>query len=614
MPFSAGVAEVLLGRDNEGLERFFSEALGGTHGFKVAMARRCFNLCHVFTDGNCTEGEREVITQNALQLYAGDFADRLLEVGSFPRFLLFDDILLHGRAVYNALYRMEDIVFRELEARGAGVGRRTVHRKMLTAADVAVYALGDVDDIIDSAYLYKVRCSDYRHGSDMMHLSRSITQFLAYCGEANTDHQLSFRLEASAPDVSTTPSWENVRNLRWSDSDLALFSNAGGNSSSLHAVHLFSERSRGRERRWATGFPCVESIPRRDVDELSRYLGSALAASGHHQRLSRVLSSGIVGYAGFKTDLLALLDSAESLRQLTVSTGQDWNRAVQRSDLPRISRNFGKGSDVWEALGSVLRDQGLLQSCSEQFRAKATCVSARKPASGAAEDGFRATRAENIMCAVGMEAEREAYDFSRNRRTFVPLAQSADTLPLAAFLRRLEAEDASEGARGDPKGDADARSIACVMDMSRRGMNSVRYALSIGGEDVTCCLKAGELSAHAFPQRHRYALLALKRVEAAARMRLRPPIEVLDEFVEWLASGQNSEFLDEPLLDDLRENIQWFVGTTYYCNGSMARWEAAYRDSYDVGPAGGRPLDHARLESSFLRKADQFIRALAEGS
>lgn len=602
MIHSNDVAKFLLGDiDFDGLDSFFGWVLTSNYTFKVAMARRCFNLCHLLRGSFYESDQSEIITDNALLLYAADFADYYRKHGSFPSLLLFDDVMLYGRAVYNALYRLEELVLEILQSEGEDVGRRTVHQELHAATDILVYAMGDTTDVIDNSFLYKVNCFHHRYGSEMLQLTRNISHFLTGFGEANTSHVLSVQTKTAnlqLDDCFHRKRWRLLSLGSRVDQDEMFL--CVDETDSMRAVHAFKRSVNNVSVSWLTGFPCVTSIKSEALEDVCSSLAKEIEKTGKSEKLVQALTSSMTGYAGFKMSLLSFIDSAETLYQLTSEMNMNWSEVLENSDLPRITRSFGKGKDIDDAFYVILHSRNIMSRYSRYLRSKAECVSIGRLNDVRNSIKGPLMQSENLLCDVGMDSEVEAYEYSHNLRTFMPLAEDHGKKPLKEYLFQMC------GTRDK----VDTQIVACEMFMLRYGINSMKFDTIDSGE-VTCYLKAGELSTHTFPQRHKYLLPSLARIETAALAHSYPPARLLKLFIESLADEQEDESLEknlpQELLADLYENISWYVDKTYKAGKSMARWnEIIWMDEASYAYADLSACD--RLSELLLDKAAAFLR------
>lgn len=596
MEYTQQVGRIILGdEDLEGLKAFFVKVLSRPHEFKVAMARRCFNLYHALYGEVLSDQDTcEIITDNALLLYAGDFAKSFISFGRFPSLLIFDDILLYGRALYNALYRMEKLICDALEAEGHPVQMRTVHLRMLEATDVMVYAMSDFDDVIDTSYLYKMTCIHHRYGSAILQLSRNISRFLAYCGEANTSHLLSIKLAWTPNEANKA--WRRIDWNYGGHRDAALV--CEGKDGTLRAIHIFRQGVDGEGQTWATGFPCMMSVPRDALDEFCAVLVQLLDDTGDSDRIKGLLNARAEGYTGFKASLLSLLVSAETLHLYVKDSGMDWKDVLESSDLPRVCLNFGRPKDVWQALSILIYDTRKLGVALDAVRERVSFIDAGKVKDSHTEDSALLRDAENQLCEVGMESEREAFEYSHNLRAFTPLSEDRGVVAFRDYLNTMK-NDSDE---------LDCMAIAYELSLLRYGINSLRYDTKTSPQDVECLLKAGELSTHTFPHRHRYVLPALARIEATARASDVPPEQVLNRFVQSIDANECNGLLDEDLLEDLKLHFSRYAGRTYGSSKNMARWNEIYWGDFEAMPSEpARALARIKLSSLLLKKADSYL-------
>ena len=95
---------------------------GQAYDYLVFLTRRSMNLNEYFCCQDASEGREEYetlhgefISQNALMCYAPKIAGAYRQTGRFPRILLVDEVLFHGREIMGFLRQFEQVVFDKLQ-------------------------------------------------------------------------------------------------------------------------------------------------------------------------------------------------------------------------------------------------------------------------------------------------------------------------------------------------------------------------------------------------------------------------------------------------------------------------------------------------------------------
>lgn len=598
MVHDAAIARTVLGsEDYDGLASFFDEVAGNFHFLKVAASRRCLALFHAFRAGRDGTLSDDVMGCDAIQTYAGFLADRYEATGGFPSVLVFDDVTPCGCSASRVLRKMEELTFEALRARGSAATRRDMHLAMLSCAEVMAYAMGDENDVADTAYLRSMTCRRRLHGSQLLQLARDVSRLIDHCDMANFPGLLSVRIDALPQPVDGIP-WEGIAWEQWGSTD-TVYLKADGEGRLL-AAHAFSPEAGSHGGTWVTGFPYIREIPGETLATLCSQASSAIGCAGPGRLLSDVLSSDLRGLAGFKASFAAFLVSAATLWQLASDAGWNWSAVLGASNLPQASLDFGMPGNAHEPLSALLRDPDVLLGLVCPLLAGASCVTEGELAASPRDAAAIAMAAENMLCEAGMESAVWAFDVSRRKKTFVPLADDANGISLGCLIG-----EASGGDGTDP------RILACVPSLLRHGVADLEYAADGTGDDgAICLLRAGKLSTHAFPQRHQLALSALARVETAALARGASPARLMSSFADAIDLGEHEDDTARRLLSDLREHVGHYAEASHGSGGNVARWNGVRWGDCDASCGdAARMAECVSLSGLLLGQADRFLAA-----
>lgn len=163
----------------------------GSYQYVCVMERRCFNLVARFSP----ELLDRVVTSNGLLCMGKEIARYYEENYDFPRMLVCDDIVIHGRNLARFFYGLEEEIVGILEAKGyefAFEQRRALHRRLIDAVDIYAYVRSKHPLLLEYGYIQKI---EYDHAcSDMeIHdISLQITDFLNRSGATSTSFVISF--------------------------------------------------------------------------------------------------------------------------------------------------------------------------------------------------------------------------------------------------------------------------------------------------------------------------------------------------------------------------------------------------------------------------------------
>ena len=116
---------------------------GQTYDYLVFLTRRSMNLNEFFCCQDEREGRKDYaalhgrfISQNALMSYAPKIAGAYREARRFPRILLVDEVLFHGREIMGFLKQFELVVFNELPV---ALRSENDHEAFLNAVRIGYY-------------------------------------------------------------------------------------------------------------------------------------------------------------------------------------------------------------------------------------------------------------------------------------------------------------------------------------------------------------------------------------------------------------------------------------------------------------------------------------------
>ena len=164
---------------------------GSEYQYVCVMERRCFNLVARFSP----ELLDRVVTSNGLLCMGKEIARYYEENYDFPRMLVCDDIVIHGRNLARFFYGLEEEIVGILEAKGyefAFEQRRALHRRLMDAVDICAYVRSKHPLLLEYGYIQKIEYDHACSDMEIRDISLQITDFLNRSGATSTSFVISF--------------------------------------------------------------------------------------------------------------------------------------------------------------------------------------------------------------------------------------------------------------------------------------------------------------------------------------------------------------------------------------------------------------------------------------
>lgn len=230
-----GLARRILGPDYEGVSRFFAELFCGCfrledsdpkqHFFVAFLTRRCHVLLEIFlkifsylTDPACPDPcpsylygidlsrikstvEKHFITDANLITLAGWIAKRYHDSGSFPRVVILDEIILHGRALNSLLLKLESGILQrleQLEPEFDPLDRSLAVTALSHAVDLQIYAQNNEPLLLLDRYSRRLHTSRLCTPIEIRRLSNGFATLVANGSVNNVACSWNFNLSGAA--------------------------------------------------------------------------------------------------------------------------------------------------------------------------------------------------------------------------------------------------------------------------------------------------------------------------------------------------------------------------------------------------------------------------------
>lgn len=345
----------------DGLDDFFAEIEenSGNYAFIAIAERRCLNLAWSYL----TDRQR-ICSFSGLLLQYKTIAEgyRSSSPRRFPRILLVDDALFHGRGIARIISHLEELLFDELQPSKIEE-LFDMRRELARAIDISVYAMNRFPTLLSERYLEKTACREKLYTNDLRDVSLQLTDRLIRRGVANTcfvpsvrNQPLSDAMVREASNAGIAGDW---RLLQWEyDGEtmiLACRPGGTGNINRISTIRLFPERGQ-RKLPWITSYTLLGEFGSEVLDDLCEKAADILDVDGG-EPLRDILRRRENLLQHSRGQLLCYLVSAVDLVRFMECMGQsDIGKAASENDSDKIAVNFG-GGELHDALNLIFENR-----------------------------------------------------------------------------------------------------------------------------------------------------------------------------------------------------------------------------------------------------------------
>lgn len=630
------LGESILHQEYNRLYAFFQKAWSGSHAYVVMMARRCFNLNHIFMEVHkvshkVVTDENRIISDSALLLYAGEIAHYYVLHHRFPYILIADDVAYHGRAIIKLLDDLEGLVVSTLEESYGPMSddaRHYLHKNMVAAIDIAVFAVSNQPLLIEADYLYKLDWESMLPLNNLKSLSQEISSFLLKADTPNTSYALSFSVPGDLGDADTQ-GWSK-RTWRYRGATEEFFfcyhplagrepASQDNFLPSVRFRHMFLPQTYSKV--WLTGTVLFGKTTAVVFNQISERILDELAAE-HLQvpLISFILAQKHPLLQRTRTQFISFLLSIICLRDFSRSNySKQVSFDLKQSDLDKISRNFARKDDIikeitaidnpvtWNQLRSIMYPAFCKNACPFLKQPDSFLPTSVQNLSGKREkQGFHLLNhsVELVMEQVGMASEKQAYDTICGQQHFQPHDQSSGIIYMEDYWSSIEALDPDK--------------VACTLMLMDSGLMSMNVSES-DNNDLQIQLKAGELATFSTPRQFHIFIPALAIVERECWRLDLDTLTAVEEFIKSLpdtveAEGEMTKALtaEEHSLQKLKRNGCRFIEYLYSCGHSLNSWDFELVTADDWRDEGsGSYLSFVRYQAArqdvYIEKARKFL-------
>lgn len=421
------------------------------YDYVCARERRCFNLVARFLP------KVDMISSRALMLKYDEIAEYYRENGKFPRILILDDLMIHGRSVAKLLQQLEDMLAIRLLEMGvlkrSDNYRYTVYRNLADSVMILVYARNAGVIFLEEGYLERLSAVKELYAGEMRDLSLQLSRKMRQWDIANTSYVYSVRSEVIIECLRKqnngqigSSGWVR-KTWSYSGEEMILYVRLHGRNAvnRVDTIRFFPGRC-NRDNPQSESLPLLtsftffgdlqESVLHRLFEKVSGILQNVglnrladILKGNQNEQINCVLLQTQI-------QLISFILSVAMLREFcqNVIPYNRLNDIVMRGDIWKISRNFGRRDEIRSELLQI-RGNALINELKEAI----LCVIDEEAEELIQLDSMKAlaeSRNDTIMSSamiaavnddvrraiyhVGMQSERSAYEQSSRPSRFMP--------------------------------------------------------------------------------------------------------------------------------------------------------------------------------------------------
>lgn len=506
----------------------------GSYQYVCVMERRCFNLIARFSP----ELLDRVVTSNGLLCMGKEIARYYEENYDFPRMLVCDDIVIHGRNLARFFYGLEEEIVGILEAKGyefAFEQRQALHRRLIDAVDIYAYVRSKHPLLLEYGYIQKI---EYDHAcSDMeIHdISLQITDFLNRSGATSTSFVISFPKTVLTRQVET-----DVGDWKRGERNLYGCVNENESAPNRRMISYIRTVCEGRpqswistvryypgeeKNQWITSAPIFEDCSLKKLQNICQQIVLCLekeqARGKQYQKLRSILREEKTPQlqevrwqlVSFFASVADFFDFYEAYEGQLVQDEAAQKELVDGSNWRKISANF-RGIEEW-GRNDQRTDEELYRFCCDRVLQRAVqgiLNVEMKPfvlqPVGHILDGSKHivdAAASQVASEEGMRQEADAYALEERPYSFQPERHNGGIISFSSFFKKMsELVEASISV---------VEGTTTILKLMDDGVVGLRLHQDSETKELQTVLKVGELATFYWPMQLSVYVPALALVE-----------------------------------------------------------------------------------------------------
>lgn len=530
------------------LKDFFDEVdeISDRYTYISATERRCFNLASRLMKGSSRE---RLVSNCGLLLQHRELARAYISNGSFPRILILDDLLIHGRGLGKFLRKLEYTLEVDLLNMTESLDMSDFRRQLIQSIDIFVFARCWRPLLLDERYLDRLRPFLELSSNEMHDLSLQLTDALTRFEVANTCFVYSRTMDPGLF-ISQPKNWHKVL-WTYDQEPMELYVRFCGEGR-VSTIRSFPNRYSDWDAPLFTSFTLLGNLSSTSLELCVLKLREIFEESGIAcGQLCDLLCDENPQVRSSKTQLIYFICSVIDLSEFFRETGQIFSPAG-RDDLEKISRNFGLCRTIQPELRAILESEPVLCRIKETLYPILDQVleplGFHKDQIEVGTDAGKVNECiRDLFYEIGIQSEKLAVKHEDAIHLFLPEAyQSYDKKDgNASFDGILSIRDFNSLAdeRAVPK-EPYSRLAGFIAAMDC-GIMGARVQSSICGDMEYALCKAGEMATAFGPERLAVAIPAFELLERYSRKIDMEPLEAIFAFCASLSEGKMRSYLND---------------------------------------------------------------------
>lgn len=553
------------------IRSFFTNFVGDTseYAYVSATERRCFNLAYIFLP----EGQkRNLVSNSGLLQYHRELTRYFVDHGCFPRILILDDLMVHGRGISKILYQLEMLIetdLKDLANEGSGQeqlsieARRVFRHRLVQAVDLLVFARNERPLLLDDRYRNCLKSKHILSERELHDLSWQLSDALTRWRQANTcfaysEHNMELWNMLVQEQTFRGVNVEGWKLLLWEYDEesmgVSLRFDKPQQIKRISSVRFFPGR---QKQRWFTSFTMMGAMPGIEIRQMGEQIAELLRKERKpcYEYILKLLTEDRTdadcAIGQMLSYFLSVLDYRSFLKAIPELHYEmpDAKWIMQNTDADKICRNFGKKEDVFEGLVDILCSESLMESIYQillrRIDRKATTIcdlplAAADELSGDIPYEAYNRSIEKLFYKVGIDAEESAARWFYNVEVFQPASYQeykgrsisgktggVISLSDSFCFNGISLEETESTANLYYR----AAALIHVMDY---GLMGIRVGEADGAKYQVLLCKAGEMATFFGPRRIALAVPALAVLEESCRGGRYTPRELIEEFADSL--------------------------------------------------------------------------------
>lgn len=340
-------AAFILGRDIfDELKEWYLYTLRGNWEYVFFVVRRSYVLALIFEEITGKRMDEQLFTKyytdSAMPLLVAEFASRYRERGSFPRILLCDDLLIHGRNINFLAGDLERRLLAELNE----YDPLEISLALMDAIQVHVYTCSSDKLLLRERYLVRTHSMRAERPAFYYRLSGNISSLILDSGFANATYVIS---ESISEDDFTERKIENdlvktsyQNTIQYTEVKYSIVSST---VKAAFAVRLIKNK---REKRFCVvPFAFLPNLDMQETQVLHRHICGRMLKSGYFTVEDKEFLDFLLEQDGLRgySELITMILSCTALQEFNRRYHIDILPEDIEKEIQKVSRNYPEHND-----------------------------------------------------------------------------------------------------------------------------------------------------------------------------------------------------------------------------------------------------------------------------